>query len=828
MRHLPLLALLPAVAFAQTGVVDRAPAPPRGVTLPPTNAALIDEAPALSLNPAGLGFLDSGQLFYLHERNLQSDAVGDAVFLGARLLGLGAGFSLEWIRGENAPDYRKTSFGLALGPRTLQLGGAVHDFSSSDDRRIGRLTSWDVGLTARPTRFLSLAAVAKDVNAPEQDGLKLQRRYNFGLGLRPLDERYTLGVDWLFSEGGFRQGQATYTVQAEVVRGLRLGGGLSHGFVSGVPLSLQFAATVDLGHAGVTYAAGGAGDGLDHVLAVRLSSERYRSVSGGGGVVALLDLDDMLSGGVSPVLSLLGVSEPDPYLRLLKYLDLAGRDPRLKGVVVKMEGLPGVGWGTAEELRQALLKLREAGKQVVVVMLSGDDRAYLMASAADRIYALTEASLPINGLSFTVTTFGGTMQKLGVHWDVARVGDYKTATDQLTRTEMAPEQRETLNAYMDGQLAHYQQAVLAGRKLTPAKLREAWEAGILSSRRAQAAGLIDGVVSATDLDASVAEWFPGLRFNPSYSPRDEREDRWGLRRRIAVVPVLGDIVGGRSREDPLGFSRLAGAETVVRALQQAQEDPSVVAIVLRVDSGGGDVLASDLMYRAVLEAKKHKPVVATMGDAAASGGYYAAVAADEVLAEPTTLTGSIGVFYFKPAFEKLGRTLGVNQETLKRGDMADLMELWSPWTPEQQAAVQAWVDDSYDTFITEVARQRKMDKAKVDAVARGRVWSGQDALARGLVDGLGGMPEAVAAARRRAKVSPAEDLDLDVMGGARGFLSGLGGEPGVRMLAGVLLPELPERPPEALALLAREVGLGSPELLRPGLKAMLPFRVQIH
>ncbi|RKG93965.1 signal peptide peptidase SppA [Corallococcus sp. CA053C] len=827
MRLLPLLTLLPTFALAQTGAVVRAPTPPRGITLPPTNAALVDEAPALSLNPAGLGFLDAGQLFYLHERNLESDAVGDAVFLGTRLLGLGAGFSLEWIRGEDAPDYRKTSFGLSLGPRTFQLGAALHDFSS-DDRAIGGLTSWDVGLTARPARFLSLAAVARDLNAPESDGLKLPRRYNFGLGLRPLDERYTLGVDWLFAEGGFREGQATYTVQAEVVRGLRLGGGLSHGFVSGIPLALQISATVDLGHAGLTYAAGGAGDGLDHVLQLRLSSEPYRSVHGSHGVVTLLDLDDMLSGGVSPVLSVLGVSESDPYLRLLKFLDLATKDERLQGVVVKMEGLPGVGWGGAEELRQAFLRLRQAGKKVVVVMLSGDDRSYLVASAADSVYALTEASLPINGLSASVTSLGGTMEKLGIHWDVARVGEYKTATDQLTRSDMSPAEKETLDAYLDGQVAHYEKAVESGRKLSPEKLRQAWTGGILSSRRAQQAGLLDGVVSATELDARVSEWFPGLRFAPTYSPRDEREDRWGLRRRIAVVPILGDITGGRSREDPLGFSRIAGAETVVRALAQAQEDPSVVAIILRVDSGGGDVLASDLMYRAVLEAKKHKPVIASMGDAAASGGYYAAVGADEVLAEPTTLTGSIGVFYLKPALEGLGAKLGVNQETLKRGDMADVLDWWQPWTPEQQAAVQTWVDDSYDTFITEVALNRKLDKAKVDAVARGRVWSGQDALARGLVDGLGGLHEATLAARKRAKVSPAEDLELEVMGGARGFLSGLGGEPGVHALAGLFLPELPERPPEALSMLAREVGLGSPELLRPGLKAMLPFNVRIR
>lgn len=826
MRLLTLLTLLPSLALAQTGAIVQSPLPPRGVTLPPTGTALVDEVTALSLNPAGLGFVDSGQLFYLHERNLERDAVGDGVFLGTRFLGLGAAFSLEWIRGRGEPDYRKTSLGLSLGSGTLQLGGAYHDFSSDDDA-ISGLSTWDVGLTARPGRALSLAAVVKDLNAPEEDGMKLPRRYGFGVGLRPLDERYTLGVDWLFSEGAFRQGQATYTLQAEVVSGVRLGAGVSHGFEQGVPFALQVAATLDLGRGGLTYAVGGGDDGLDHVVAVRLSRERYRSVRMPGGVVTLLDVNDMLSGGVSPAMALLGVSEPDPYLRLMRFLDLAARDERLRGVVLKLEGLPGVGWGTAEELRQAVLRLRGAGKKVVAVMLSADDRSYLVASAADGVYAITESMLAINGLSASMTSVGGTMEKLGVHWDVARVGKYKTAPEQLTRTEMSEAQRETMNAYLDTQVAHYEQAVLAGRKLSPEKQHAAWMMGLQPPRKAREAGLVDGVLDATELDAKVAEWVPGARFDPYYSPRDERENRWGHRRRIAIVPVLGDIAGGKSREDPLGFSRIAGAETVVRGLQEAQDDPSVVAIIVRVDSTGGTVMASDQMYRAVLEARKHKPVIASMGDVAGSGGYYAAVGADEVFAEPTTLTGSIGVYYNKPALQGLGEKLGVNDETLLRGPLADILGMWKPWTPEEQAAMQAWIDDSYDTFITEVARCRKLDKAQVDAVGRGRVWSGQDALARGLVDRLGGLFEAQEAARKRAGIGPSEDLDVVVMGGARGFLASLGGEPGVHALAGLLMPPPPPGPPEALMALARELGLGSLLQFQAGLQARMPFTVVV-
>ncbi|MCP3141385.1 signal peptide peptidase SppA [Pyxidicoccus xibeiensis] len=824
MRLLALL-LLPALALAQTGTVPQSHQPSRGVTLPPTGAALVDEATALSLNPAGLGYLDGSQLFYLHERNLTRDGVGDGVFVATRFLGLGAGASMEWIRGRFEPDYRKTSLGLSLGSRTLQLGGAWHDFSSDDDD-LDDLSSFDLGLTARPARGLSLAAVVKDLNAPEEGGVALKRRYNLGLGVRPLDERYTLGVDWLFSEGAFRTGQATYTLNAEVIPGVRLGAGVSHGFASGVPLALQVAATVDASRVGLTYAMGGTRDGLDHVVAVRLSGENYRALRPPGGVVAMLDLNDMLAGGTSPLLALLGGSTSDPYLRLTRWLELATKDPRLSGVVLKMEGLPGLDWGTAEELRQAVLRLRGAGKRVMAVLMSADDRGYFVASAADRVYALPESMLPINGLAAHIQLLGGTMQKLNVHWDVARVGQYKTAPEQFTLTEPSEASRETVNAYLDAQVTWYEKAVAEGRKHPPEQLRRLWATGLATPKQAQALGFLDGVIVPSELDAKVAELVPGGRFSSTYWPRDEREGRWGQRRRVAVVPVLGGIAGGRSREDPLGFSRIAGAETVIRALERAQADPSVVAIVVRVDSSGGEVLASHLMYQAVLEAAKHKPVIASMGDVAASGGYYAAMGAHEVLALPTTLTGSIGVFYIKPALQGLlGDMLGVTQESITRAPLADVFDLWRPWTPEEQTAIQGWVDASYDTFITEVAARRKQDKAKVDEVARGRVWSGQDALARGLVDRLGGLPEAVDAARTRAGVPADEDLDVVVMGEARGFFSALGGEPGVQAALS-LLPEPPPAIPEPLRALARGMGLNL-ELLRPGVKAMVPFTLTV-
>jgi protease-4 len=827
MRLPALLLLLPSLALAQTNAIVRPLVGSRGVTLPPDTTATVDDVTSLSLNPGSLRFEGAPQLFFLHERNTLADQVGNGLFAGTSLLGAaGLGFGLEWVNNRTEPDYRRTSLGLSLGTDTLALGTTYHAFGSSDPS-IEKLSSWDIGLSARPWREFAYSVVARDINQPEQGEYKLTRSFDVGVGVRPFGERYTLGVDYQFHSGGLDNGTLTYALKAEVWPGVRLAGGLSHGLRAGQEVAFQLGATLDTSHFGFTYVPGGTNDGLDHVLAVRLSSDSYRALGLSSGVVTMLDLNDELSSGVNPAFALFGASGPDPYLELMRFLDLATKDPQLRGVVLKMEGLDGVSWGRAEELRQAVLRLRGAGKKVMAVLLSCDDKGYLVASGADQIYALPSSSLIINGLSASIISLGGTMEKLGVSWDVARVGEYKTAPEQLTRKDISPAERETVNALLDTEVAWYEEAVTRARKLPPGRLREIWAVGLIPARRAQQLGLVDGILqSQDDLEKQVHKLSPDANYSPDYSPRAERETRWGHRRRVAIVPVLGTIAGGKSREDPLGAAHIAGAETVVLALQRAQEDPSVVAIVLRVDSGGGDVLASDLMYRAVLEAKKHKPVIASMGDVAASGGYYVSVGADEIYANPTTITGSIGVFYIKSALQGLLRDkLGVNQESIPRAPLADMLGQWRSWTPEEQNAVQSWVNSTYDDFISYVGAARKMEKSKVDAIARGRVWSGKDALARGLVDKLGGFVEAVEAARTRAKVEPGEEIDLEIYGEPKGLLSSLGGEPSVMNR---LLP--PAAPPALLPwvqAIVKETGLSS-EMVEPGLKAAMPFTLKVE
>jgi len=797
-----------------------------GATLPPTSAAVIDEATSPQVNPAGLAFMPGFGLSYLHERGLDRNLIADGVFVAGSLFGLlDLGFDIEWLRGDG-PSRRRISWTLAGGSDFFSLGLTYRSFFS-ENSDLNSMSTFDLGAVSRPARYLSLAAVVRNLDAPKRGALSFNRQYDFAIGLRPFGERYTFAVDYLLTDlpSGSNH-RLQYTLLADLLHGLSIGAGLAHGFTSADDVIFQASLTLNTSHLGVTYAGGGSESGADHVILARLSSQRYPSVTSPSGKFALIDVTETMSGGTS-ALSFIGVREADPYLRLMRLLDSVARDPNLAGVVLKIDNLTDVGMGRSEELRQSILRLRVAGKKVIAVLHAAGDSEYLVASAADKVFAVPEATLLINGFAASPIFLGSAMDKLGVRWEVARVGPYKNAPDIFTRSEISPEQRETINAYLDTDVRTFKAALATTRGITPEKINAAWKDALVLPTKAKELGFVDDIISPAEIDSQVALLAPRSVYEPSYRPGQIRDDRWSERTQIAIVPVIGSIAGGKSQEDPLGLAKIAGAETVARALRRAQGDPLVAAIVLRVDSGGGDGLASDLMYRAVLEAKKRKPVIASMGDVAASGGYYAAMGADQVFAEPTTITGSIGVFFVKPVLNPLAEKLGVHHETIKRGDLSNFINLLDPWTPEEKAAAQKWVDGFYDGFITEVAKSRKMSKEQVDAVARGRVWSGLDAKGKGLIDEMGGLLEAIDAAKARAGIPASEDCEISILGEPRGLLSSLASSDG--LLSGVLGDTSPPPAlPSALTQLATEIGADQVLLLQPGIKAMMPFTLKVR
>ncbi|MBK7860036.1 MAG: signal peptide peptidase SppA [Archangiaceae bacterium] len=436
--------------------------------------------------------------------------------------------------------------------------------------------------------------------------------------------------------------------------------------------------------------------------------------------------------------------------------------------------------------------------------------------------------MAIDGLKSNVLFFGAAAEKLGVHFDVARVGKYKSSPDQFTRSDMSPEQSEAINAYLDTDLRVLEAGITTSRKLTPQQWSAAIAEGLKSPARAKQLGLIDDLLTPDQLEERLPELIPGGQLVASYRPFDVETGRWGFRTRLAIIPVVGTISGGKDSQDPLGLGVMqnAGADTFIRSLDNAANDPQVAAIVLRVDSPGGDGLASDLMYRAVLQARKRKPVVASMGDVAASGGYYVSMGADEIWAGEGTITGSIGVFYLKPAVKELAEKLGVNQVSIGRGELAGISGLYEPWSDKQREAAQKWVDSFYDTFISEAATSRHTTKEAIHQVAQGRVWSGADAKAHGLVDRLGGLADAIASAKARANLSESADLDVVVYGGSGGLLGSVLNSSAYGRALKTAEVEQPAAP-TALQKLSRALGVAAWQL-EPGVKAHLGYVLEVQ
>lgn len=821
-----LVVVLSSLAVAQTNAVGTDD-PTRGTTVLPGSAAFSDEATSLVYNPAGLGRVGRFNAWYLHERsntrNLNNHGVWLATSIGDMV---GFGVSFQWLNSFSgfsglAPT-GKTSLGFSAGPQQLSAGLAINWFTGG---ALSGLPSYDLGVQSRPVRWLSLGATVRNVAAqvvPGVTGPNL-REWGLAVGLRPFHEYVTLGVDWNAREGRpINESRLQYTLAVHVLGGVRVLGGLSHAFVPSQPFYVHAGLGVDLENFGYTQGVAYSTAGQVNLqFAGRISMDAHASIVPER-KIAVLSLGGLGGDAGSTLGSLIGIAEEDRYLRLLRFLERAADDRELEGVVLKIEDAE-VGLARADELRSAIVKLRRAGKKVFAYVLHATDVEYLMISACDGIYAAPEAMFLVDGLRSDVTFFGAAAQRYGVDIDVARVGDYKTFPEQFTRADMSDAQRETITAYLDTNARVIAQRVSEARGVTPEAWQAALDEGLKPAKRAVALRQLDGVLTPVQFDELLSERLPGARVDRSYRPWPERNTRWGRQDSIAIIPVLGAISGGKNSVSPL-TGVTAGAQSFISALAEAASDPTVKAIVLRVDSPGGDGLASDLMYRAVIEAKKRKPVIASMGDVAASGGYYVAMGADVIVASPTTLTGSIGVFYVKPAVKRLAESFGVTQRSISRGKLAGITDSFEPWTDAQRTAAQGWIDDFYDTFITEAAASRKLPKEALDKIARGRVWSGEDAKANGLVDVNGGLMDAVMLAKERSGLG--DDYALDIVESSGGIVSQVLGAsiPDALLTMSVEQPALPP----GLQSLALQLGAASWILDKPGVQARLEYTLDVR
>ncbi|MFI7047191.1 signal peptide peptidase SppA [Streptosporangium sandarakinum] len=480
-------------------------------------------------------------------------------------------------------------------------------------------------------------------------------------------------------------------------------------------------------------------------------------------LVLELDLTEGLLDGppADPLNAVLSMRRPR-LSDVLSGLKRARTDTRVKALVVKIGTRP-LGLAMVQELRQAVARLREAGKLTVAFAESfGEFGAgtvpYYLATAFERVYLQPSGDVGLTGVAIEQRFLKGALGKLGVDYQIGQRHEYKTAANTYTQDHMTEAHRESMGRITESITEQVVAGIAEGRGMEPAKVRELVDQGPFIGAEAVEAGLVDRMAYRDEVYDEVkkaAGEDSRLLYVARYArgPIAKKLPRPG-EDVVALVHGNGAVRLGRSGRSPLGGGGAMGSDTVCAALRAAREDDHVKAIVFRVDSPGGSYVASDAIWReVVLTRKAGKPVVVSMGDLAASGGYMVSMAADAIVAQPGTLTGSIGVFGGKAVIGGLLEKIGISSETVGEGANAGMFSPTNAFSEAQWARVNAWLDRVYDDFVAKAAEGRDLPRERVHELARGRVWTGADAHAHGLVDELGGLEDALALARKKAGVA---------------------------------------------------------------------------
>lgn len=431
----------------------------------------------------------------------------------------------------------------------------------------------------------------------------------------------------------------------------------------------------------------------------------------------------------------------------------AATDDRITGLYLEVQGV-GLGWAGVQELRDAVRAFRAAGKPCRAYADDYDNKGYVLAAACGEVYLAPAGAVLANGFSITSEYYAGTLEKLGVTANFEHVGEFKSGPEPLTNREPSPEANEAMESVLGGLYDEMLASIAADRGISAEQARGFIDDPPVTPALAVERGMVDGLHFRDEVQEGMCgkERTSVRKYHAPPSP-------FSMGERIVVLHAEGTIVGGTSGQQMFGGS-IIGDRTVVEQLDDLREDEEVKAVVLRVNSPGGSGGASDNIWRAITRVQDAgTPVVVSMGDYAASGGYYIAAPADWIVAEPSTLTGSIGVFGGKLNVAGLYEKLGITTHTYQRGLVAGLFSPTSDFTDAERALFRRFLENFYDLFLDRVAAGRNMEKAAVAEVAKGRVWTGAQARERGLVDAVGGLDVAVAKARELAAVG--EDVPVE-------------------------------------------------------------------
>ena len=740
-----------------------------------------DDSSALVQNPANLAFLPASELrwssVYLNEgARVPWQGHALAFALPIPFLNASTGMRVDLLSPPSGGPgplfksdglYQWVTWGLALKASDSFAFGMSLQRSYSDMAQAHGLFGWSLALTSRPSDYFGLSFVASDINAPKNSaGGSIDRTYDIGLAVRPLRSRaLEVGLEGKIIDAPKASWSPSATLGVDIPELGRLRGGVSF-----IDPDDGISREEWLASASMSFYLNGTGGSMDLTGGSVFGGALGRNVSGKAQENLITEVAFKgyrePSGAHAPTFALRIRLEKTPgtreHVALLRHLwQIAEEEPSIGAVVLELRTAPADSMAHVQELRDAVYMLRQAGKKVLCHLEDADGASLYLCSAADRILLNPAGGIRFAGLRARYFYYAGLLDKLGIKADFVRIGAHKSAPEAFTRTgatEVAHDDKIDLlqqhEKFLTLGIAH-------GRKLSPEAVRERIAKGPFVAIEAKQAGFVDGYAFDDELEsqASVLVGQPVRLIDDNRGPYAERFN--GQNPGIALIYVDGDMVDGRSQTIPFLGMKLVGSYTIAESIRKARENPLIGAVVLRVETGGGSAMAADVIWRELERTTKVKPVIVSMGTAAASGGYYISSPATRVFANPLTITGSIGIFYGKADVSELLRKLGVNVEVYKTAPRADAESIFRPFTDEEKTELKRKVWQFYDVFLQRVAEGRKLTKEQVDAVGQGRVWTGEQALAHKLVDELGGLRQALAAARALADLpdhAPIQEL----------------------------------------------------------------------
>ena len=476
----------------------------------------------------------------------------------------------------------------------------------------------------------------------------------------------------------------------------------------------------------------------------------------------------MVSGQVTdrtaeePFLEAFGTPAMTSMQTILQSIRKAKIDDNIQGILLRPFGAS-IGWGKTDGIRNALLDFKTSGKPLYAYLEAAADRDYYLATAADTIIGPGTGILFINGFASEPMFLKETLAKIGVEADFVTSGKYKTAPEGYTRSSMSDAQREVLNMLLDQFYNSYVDSLANARRLNSEDIRSQIDHGLHNMESAYESGLLDTLMYYNEMkDYLKSQWGEDMNFVSMSRYRSVSLSSLSItpKETIAVVYGVGTIVIGG--ENQFGQSGLITSAGMANAIRKAANNDDISAIILRIDSPGGSGSASDIIWREVVEARKKKPVIASVSDVAASGGYYIAMAADTIVAHPKSIVGSIGVYAGKFAWNELYDKIGLKKEKLLRGRNADLFSENQKFTPEQRKILRTFIMDFYDEFLEKAAEGRGTTPEAIHKIAQGRVWSGEKGQEIGLVDVLGDFQKAVEIAKERSGIPIDEPVRLAI------------------------------------------------------------------